>query len=170
MNSKKIRQLASRLPASVLRLLLNRYRPLRGASIKVKSIAPDFRHIRVEMPLKWHNQNYFGTQYGGSLFSMADAFYPLMLSNNLGSHYIIWDIESTIQFLKPGRKTVYCEFKLEEKDLEMIKEQTHAFGKFHWHKIVNIYDTDRLLIATIHKTIYIRDRRITIDKNRPLSH
>ena len=38
----------------------------------------------VEMKLRIWNQNYVGTHYGGSLYSMADPFYMLMLMHNLG--------------------------------------------------------------------------------------
>ena len=33
-------------------------------------------------------ENYVGTQFGGSLYSMVDPFYRLMLMENLGRDYI----------------------------------------------------------------------------------
>ncbi|EXE18898.1 translation elongation factor P domain protein [Acinetobacter baumannii 1440750] len=47
-------------------------------------------HVRVKMPLTWKNQNLVGTHFGGSLYSMVDPFYMLILMHHLGSKYIVW--------------------------------------------------------------------------------
>ena len=39
---------------------------------------------RVRMGLGWYNRNYVGTQFGGSLYSMTDPFFMLMIMENLG--------------------------------------------------------------------------------------
>ena len=67
-----------------LRWLLNFYPPYLGAGVKVRYISSDFREVRVSMGLKWYNRNYVRTQFGGSLYSMTDPFYMLMLMENLG--------------------------------------------------------------------------------------
>jgi uncharacterized protein DUF4442 len=67
-----------------LRRGINFYPPYLGAGVRVACIADDFRHIEVEMPLRFYNRNYFGTHFGGSLYSMCDPFYVLMLANILG--------------------------------------------------------------------------------------
>ena len=51
------------------------------------------------MPLKWYNRNYVGTQFGGSLYSMTDPWYMLMLLNVLGK-----DFEEAYE-LGPGKVT-----------------------------------------------------------------
>jgi Domain of unknown function (DUF4442) len=43
------------------------------------------------MKLRFWNRNYVGTHYGGSLYSMADPFFMVMLINILGPSYIVWD-------------------------------------------------------------------------------
>jgi len=48
------------------------------------------RAIDVEMKLRWWNRNYVGTHYGGSLYSMTDPFFMVMLIENLGG-YDCWD-------------------------------------------------------------------------------
>ncbi len=160
----QIRKLLAKMPVSLLRFVLNRYRPYKGASIKTLYIAKDYRHIKVAMPLKWYNRNYLGTHFGGSLFSMTDAFYPLMLSQLLGKNYIIWDKESSIKYLKPGTTTVYCEFKLDQASIEEIISQTIQHGKIHWQKEVKIHDKSNELIAIVTRTIYIKDKRFSDKK------
>ncbi len=42
-----------------LRREINLYPPYLGAAVRVTQIADDFRHIEVEMPLRFYNRNYF---------------------------------------------------------------------------------------------------------------
>jgi len=66
------------------------------------------------MRLRWWNANYVGTHYGGSLYSMADPFFMVMLIENLGKDYIVWDKAATIRFKKPGRGKMSAGFRLSE--------------------------------------------------------
>jgi len=81
-----------------MRLRLNLYAPFLGAGIRVKRLAPGWKEVDVEMKLRWWNANYVGTHYGGSLYSMTDPFLMVMLIENLGRDYIVWDKSATIRF------------------------------------------------------------------------
>jgi hypothetical protein len=70
--------------AAKLKRRVNLYPPYLGAGIRVRNIAEDLRTIEVEMPLHFWNKNYVGTHFGGSLYSMCDPFFMVMLINNLG--------------------------------------------------------------------------------------
>lgn len=96
------RALAPRLKALGFRAALRLYPPYLGAGIRVEEIAPDLRRVVVAMPLTRLNRNYVGTHFGGSLFAMTDPFYMLMLIQNLGPRYVVWDKRSSIRFRKPG--------------------------------------------------------------------
>jgi hypothetical protein len=87
------------------------YPPFLGAGIRLKSISEDMRTIEVEMPLRFWNRNYVGTQFGGSLYTMCDPFFMLILINNLGPDYIVWDKAATIRFKKPGKGLVQAVFR-----------------------------------------------------------
>ena len=43
---------------------------------------------------------------------MTDPFYMLMLMENLGRDYIVWDKAASIRFRKPGKGKVKAEFRL----------------------------------------------------------
>jgi hypothetical protein len=58
-----------------LRRGINLYPPYLGAGVRITRISDDFRDVEVEMPLRFYNRNYFGTHFGGSLYSMCDPFY-----------------------------------------------------------------------------------------------
>jgi len=87
-----------------MRMLLNIWAPFLGAGIRVKRLGPDWKEIDVEMKLRWWNANYVGTHYGGSLYSMTDPFFMLMLIENLGKDYIVRDKSASIRFKKTGTR------------------------------------------------------------------
>ena len=59
---------------------INFWPPFFAAGIRVTRRDGDMKAVDVEMKLRFWNRNYAGTQhYGGSLYSMADPFYMLML-------------------------------------------------------------------------------------------
>ena len=82
--------------------LLSLYPPYLGAGIRVRAAA-DLRTFEVRMKLGRFNRNYVGTQFGGSLYSMCDPFFMLILAEALGRGYIVWDKAATIRFRRPGR-------------------------------------------------------------------
>src|SRR3954470_14145158 len=107
-----LQKLASRLGHQRLFKLLRAYPPYLGAGITVTHVDRDVTRIDVEMKLRAWNQNFVGTQFGGSLYSMCDPFFMIMLIAQLGPDYIVWDKSASIEFLKPGRGTVRARFDL----------------------------------------------------------
>ncbi len=106
----------------VSKFMINRYSPYRGAGIEIDQIDLNNYFIRVKMPLTRKNQNIVGTHFGGSLYSMVDPFYMLILMHHLGSKYIVWDKSATIHFLAPGRSTVYADIRWMPTKLIMLKD------------------------------------------------
>ena len=70
------------------------------------------------MKLHGWNSNYVGTHYGGSLYSMADPFYMLMLIENLWRNYIVRDKSASIRFKKTGKGIVSASFRLSDLEIE----------------------------------------------------
>jgi acyl-coenzyme A thioesterase PaaI-like protein len=153
-----LRRYSSSIAPRYVRLLTNMYPPFVGAGIRMTELNESFRHIRVEMPLTKLNSNYVGTQFGGSMYAMTDPFYMLMLIQNLGSDFIVWDKAAKIEFIKPGRKRVIAEFHLDETEIEEIRVQAIANGKYIFDREVLIHDSDGLLVAKVTKTLYVRHK------------
>ena len=145
------RKLARR--ARLLRLGLNLYPPYLGAGIRVREISPDFRRVRVRMGLGWYNRNYVRTQFGGSLYSMTDPFFMLMLMQLLGRDYIVWDKAASIDFISPGKGPVHAEFRIDDELLAQIRQHTADGDKY---LRVEVRDDEGTLVAIVHKTLYIR--------------
>lgn len=141
-----------------LEKLINFYGPFLGAGVKLEHMTNDFREAKVSMKLTFYNRNYMGTQFGGSLYAMVDPWYMLMLIKNLGKDYIVWDKAATINFRKPGKGTVYADFKLTEGHLNEIKKRLENETKLDYVFKVDIKDDAGKLIADVDKVLYIRKK------------
>ena len=139
-----------------MRLRLNLYAPFLGAGIRVKRLAPGWKEVDVEMKLRWWNANYVGTHYGGSLYSMTDPFFMVMLIENLGKDYIVWDKSATIRFKRPGRGTVTASFSLSDQQIDEIKQALNAEKKIERVFTVEVKDESGTVIAEVEKLLHIR--------------
>lgn len=139
-----------------LRWLINAYPPFLGAGVRVIHIRSDFRQIRVRLKLTRFNRNYVGTQFGGSLYAMTDPFFMLMLIENLGPQYTVWDKAAAIEFVSPGKGPVYADFRIDDDFLSDIRDKTAGGEKYLPRRQVEIRDDDDNLIARVEKTLYIR--------------
>ncbi|KAF1027863.1 MAG: hypothetical protein GAK37_02355 [Pseudomonas sp.] len=149
--------LARRLgKARLLRWFLSLYPPYLGAGVRVQYLSDDLRHAKVRMGLGWYNRNYVGTQFGGSLYSMVDPFYMLLLMENLGRDYIVWDKAASIDFISPGKGPVYAEFIIDEALLDEVRRQTEGGAKYLPQLTVEIHDGSGTLVARVDKTLYVR--------------
>ncbi|KJK08822.1 MULTISPECIES: DUF4442 domain-containing protein [Pseudomonas] len=148
------RKLARR--ARMLRWMLNLYPPYLGAGIRVQSISPDLRQVKVRMGLHWFNRNYVHTQFGGSLYSMVDPFYMLMLMELLGREYIVWDKAASIDFIAPGKGPVFADLRINDALLAEIREHTAGGKKYLPRLQVDIRDAAGELVAQVDKTLYVR--------------
>jgi hypothetical protein len=142
--------------ARLLRWGLNLYPPYLGAGVRVLHIAGDFREVRVKMGLGWYNRNYVGTQFGGSLYSMTDPFFMLMLMQLLGRDYIVWDKAASIDFISHGKGPVHAEFRIDDGLLAQIRQHTAGGDKYLPELRVEVRDDEGTLVAIVHKTLYIR--------------
>jgi len=151
------------VPPWLFRRGLNLWPPFRGAGVKVLRVSADYREIDVRLRLRLLNRNYFGTQFGGSLYSMTDPFHALMLFRNLGTDYIVWDKAGSIRYLKPGRGDVFAYFRLDGADVETAREATATGDKYEPTFGVDIVDAEGVTIAVVEKTLHVRRLAVTAE-------
>jgi len=144
-----------------MRVLLNFWPPFLGAGIRVKRLRPDWKEVDVEMKLRRWNSNYVGTHYGGSLYSMTDPFFMVMLIENLGREYIVWDKSASIRFKKPGKGTVTASFRLTEEEIEEIRRALETQEKIERTFAVDVKDDAGNVIARVEKLLHIRKKTQT---------
>lgn len=90
---------------------------------------------------------------------MVDPFYMLILMHHLGSRYIVWDKAANIQFLSPGRGTVYADIQLDPNEINHIKNLADNHAPVLRNYSLNIFDEAGLRIAEVQKTLYIRRKQ-----------
>jgi len=144
--------------AKKLQRRINLYPPYLGAGVRITRVSEDFRNVEVEMPLRFYNRNYVGTHFGGSLYSMCDPFYMLMLINILGPGYIVWDKAATIRFKKPGKGLVRASFHIGEEQIAGIRAAAETQHKVEPQFQVVIKDAEDNVVAEIDKLLYVRKK------------
>lgn len=141
---------------STLLKLMRFWPPFLGSGISVKNFNSDYSIIEVQMKMRFWNRNYVGTHFGGSLYSMTDPFYMLMLLNKLGKNYIVWDKSGSIRYKKPAKGTIYTKFELFTEQLDAIKEQADSGQKCEPVFHILIKDSEDQVVAEVSKTLSIK--------------
>ncbi|WP_281544154.1 DUF4442 domain-containing protein [Grimontia sp. SpTr1] len=142
----------------IVKFALNCWPPFWGAGIKILNISEDFRHVKIRLKLRWWNKNANRTQYGGSIFSMTDPTYALMLMGILGEKYFVWDKEADINFIKPGSTDLFAEFVISEETIASIQQATANGDKVFPEFIVNVQDANGEVVSRVRRVLYVRKK------------
>lgn len=132
------------------------YPPYFGAKVRVDYVSPERRVFEVSMRLTATNRNFVGTHFGGSLYSMCDPFYMLILMENLGPEFVVWDKVAKIRFLSPGRGTVRARFEITEEEIRRIHRAAGSQAKVEPEFETTITDARGRPVARVEKTLHVR--------------
>ena len=138
------------------RFLLNLYPPYVFAGVRITYVAADWRELHVQMKLRRYNRNAVGTHFGGSLYSMIDPHYMLLLMRILGRDYMVWDQAATIHFRRPGRGRVRSIAKIPDVVVDEIRRKTNDGSVYRPEFVLDILDDDDELVASVNKVLYVR--------------
>lgn len=136
--------------------LLRLYPPYLGAGIRVSRPAPD--SFRVRMGLHFWNRNYVGTQFGGSLYSMCDPFFMLLLLEQLGPGYLVWDKAATIRFRRPGRGPVSARFAIPAERVAEIRERADRGETVEPTFAAEVLDEEGKVVAEVEKLLWVKKK------------
>ncbi len=139
----------------------NLFPAYRGTGGRVAHVSSDWREVRVKIPLSWRTRNYVGTIYGGSIYGAVDPIYMLMLMKILGREYTVWDKAAKIRFKRPGRETLFVDFRLDEDEISEIKRLAEEHKSIDRIYHLELKDKNGVVHAFIEKTIYISKRKET---------
>jgi hypothetical protein len=142
--------------ARTLRMLLNAWPPFLGAGVHVRALSEDYREATVELRPHWYNRNYFGDHFGGSLYSMTDPFYALMLIHILGKEYRVTHAAGSIIYLAPARGVVQAHFRIADEHVAAIKEAVEGGEKHLPQFTTDIVDKTGKAVARVTHTAYVR--------------
>jgi acyl-coenzyme A thioesterase PaaI-like protein len=150
------------MKASTFRRFINLWPPFLFNAIRATYISDDYRCVNVSLALRWYNRNNVGTLFGGNLFAMTDPWFMLMLLENLGRDYYVWDKKATIDFIAPGKGIVSAQFTLDEATINLIRENTRSGEKYLPEFVVDIVDGNNQVVARVNKVVYVKRKPRTL--------
>ena len=139
--------------------MFNFFPAYRGTGGRLVYVADDFHEVMVKLPLNWRTRNYVGTIYGGSIYASIDPIYMLRLIHILGPEYIVWDKAAKIRFRKPGKDTLYVDFKLSHEEIDEIKRLAEDAKSVDRIYDLELKDKAGVVHAQIETTLYIAKKR-----------
>ncbi|MGB0452926.1 MAG: DUF4442 domain-containing protein [Bacteriovoracaceae bacterium] len=145
-----------KIPLKVALKMMKYWPPYFGSGVSIESMNDDLTEIVVKMPLTKLNANYVGTHFGGSLYSMCDPFYMLMLLHHMKENHVVWDQAAKIEFIKPGKGTVRAKFQISHDEINDFRKQ--ALESFSLRPVFHceVRDSDDEVVAKVEKHLYIR--------------
>jgi acyl-coenzyme A thioesterase PaaI-like protein len=147
--------------ARSLKWLLNAYPPWLGSGIRVESLGDDLHEAVVALRMRWWNRNYVGTHFGGSLYSMCDPVFMLLLMQHLPrGTYEVWDKAATIRFRRPGRGTVRAVFSVPAALVaDVVARVPHPGDRYDVDLSTVVTDEAGEVVAEVRKVIFVRRKR-----------
>lgn len=137
---------------------INFWPPFAGAGIRVRAIGSEPLAFESRLTLRFWNANYVGTHFGGSLYAMADPFFMLILSRELGRGYTVWDKSAAIRYRRPGRGRVSARFEIARERIAEIRREVDEQGRCEPRFTAEIRDEQGELVAEVDKLLSIRRR------------
>lgn len=143
------------LRTRLMRHAFNLFPAYRGTGGRITYIAGDWREVRIRLPLSLRTRNYVGTIFGGSMYGAVDPVYMLMLIQNLGPGYVVWDKAASIRFRRPGRTTLFARFHLAAAELDTIRDLLTRQRSTDRVYTVELTDAEGVVHAVVEKTIHV---------------
>jgi hypothetical protein len=87
---------------------------------------------------------------------MCDPFFALILTQQLGRGYVVWDKSASIRFRRPGRGTVTARFAVDPAQVDAIRAEVEARGRVDVPFRVLVCDAAGEVVAEVDKVVHIR--------------
>ncbi len=130
----------------------------RGTGARITYLADDFREVRIRLPLNWRTRNYVGTIFGGSMYAAVDPIYMIMLIQNLGPNYVVWDKSARIRFRRPGRGVLTARFLLDQQEIDAVRAAVDDGGRADREYLVELRNADGEVCAEVEKVVHVADK------------
>jgi len=143
-----------------LQWALSFYPPLFFQGIRVKKFHEGFRGADVRIRKSLFNKNYNGSIFGGTIFSATDPFYSILFDQLLqrqGFKVKVWLKSASIQYLKPGRSSLFFTVMITDDMLNEAVEALNSVGKFVKAYPMVIKNKEGEVCATVMNEVYVRN-------------
>lgn len=136
------------------------YPPLFFQRIWVVKVHKGFKGVTVKINKSIFNRNYNNSIFGGTIFSAADPFYPLLfhqIFTHKGYNVIAWSKSSDIQFIKPGLTTLHFNITISDDDIAEAEHVLNNGGKYIKAHPVDICNKHGEICVTLTNEVYLRN-------------
>ena len=143
-----------------LKWIMRFYPPLFFQRIWVKEFHRNFTGVDVKVYKSLFNRNYNSSIFGGTIFSAADPFYPILFDQifrRKGIKTQVWLKSGSVKYLKPARTSLNFSIKLAHEEIKEAELALNRNGKFVATFTLHIYNKQHETCAVIENEIYIRD-------------
>lgn len=107
---------------------MSAYPPLFAAGVRIRDIPDDWSSAHLVLKVNRLNSNAHGAAFGGSLFSMTDAMFGMLVMQRLGREYEAWTRTGTFQYINPGRNNAHATIRVTDAMVEQIKHEIASDG------------------------------------------
>jgi len=149
-----------RVSENLLKWAMRIYPPLFFQRIWVKKFDKDFRGVEVVIRKSIWNRNYNNSIFGGTIFSAADAFYPILfykIFTNKGYKLRAWSKSLEIQYIKPGFTDLYYTISITDDQIVEAEEILNTVGKYSISHPILIFDKNGVNVASVMNEVYMRN-------------
>ena len=153
---------------NVLKWALRIYPPLLFQRIWVVGFEKGFRSVKVKVNKSLISNNYNNSTFGGTIFSAADPFFPLLFHQVLtrkGYKVRVWLRSAEIRYLKPGRKDLFFTASITEDQIKEVEDILNRSEKHRKFYTLQMRDPDGQLCVEVATEVYIRNRTVNEPKN-----
>lgn len=143
-----------------LKWLMRIYPPMLFQRIWVQKFEKDFKGVRVKIHKSLLNQNYNKSIFGGTIFSAADPFYPVLFDQIFkakGYQVRVWLKSAAIQYIKPGRGHLYFHIHLSDEEISNAENILKSNGKFVKSFPIQFFNAQGELCAESKNEVYVRN-------------
>ena len=144
----------------LLKWIMRFYPPLLFQRIWVVRLEKGFTGVRVKINKSILNRNYNGSIFGGTIFTAADPFYPLLfhqLFTQKGYNVLAWSKSAEVQFLKAGLTDLYFDIKVTQIEIDEAEHILNTIGKYVKSHSIDIYNKNGEICASITNEVYLRN-------------
>jgi hypothetical protein len=144
----------------LLKWTMRFYPPLFFQRIWVVHFEKGFTGVRVKINKSVLNRNYNGSIFGGTIFTAADPFYPLLfhqMFTKKGYRIVAWSKSAEIQFLKAGLTDLYFDIKIDNSEIAEAEYILNTGGKYVKSHPIDIYNKNGEICVSLRNEVYLRN-------------
>ena len=134
------------------------YPPFWLMRIRVERLSPDWRSVRIRLPLNAYNRNPGGSMFGGAIAALADPIAALSC-NRVFPGNNVWTRVLKLDFRRAGRTDLELRFEMDVETEQQIRLELARRGRATPAFQYAFYDTDDHLCVQVHNTVAIRPYR-----------